>query len=106
MTESQINDACCGVKWCQFEMPIGKCQGGGMLSAPKEKTEKRIFTQKGKAKDRAEFPEGVGSFSCKIKNCTKKRGMLSAKNGEGRKYTHKIKQKKIGRNFPSGKVHG
>ena len=39
------------------------------------------------------------------KNCTSG-GVLSATKREERKYTHKIRQKKIRRNFPSGEVHG
>ena len=64
MTKSQINDVCCGVKWNDQEIvaPICECQGEGMLSAPKEKTEKRIFTQKGKGKRQGGVSKRGGEF--------------------------------------------
>ena len=55
------------VLWCKWNdqeimVPICKCQGEGMLSAPKEKTEKRIFTQKGKGKRQGGVSKRGGEF--------------------------------------------
>ena len=81
-------------------------RGGDAFRTKRKNRKEDIYTKRERQKTGRSFQEGWGVLVVRKKKLYKKKGALSAKNKEGRKYTHKIGQKKIERNFPSGKVHG